>query len=91
MGTSREGTITGVLIDGMIPTIDTSQKGNWASQLFTIQTSMPSLYPRVQVPELCCTSRGGDVCTTTINVYDFASYPSFTRAAPSVWKYETNQ
>ena len=38
MGTSREGTITGVLIDGMIPTIDTSQRGNWTSQLFTIQT-----------------------------------------------------
>ena len=52
MGTSREGTITGVLIYGMIPTIDTSQRGNWASQLFTIQTS---LYPRVQVPEPCCT------------------------------------
>ena len=34
--TAREGNITGVLIDGMIPTIDTSQRGNWASQLFNI-------------------------------------------------------
>ena len=63
MGTSREGTITGVLIDGMIPTIDTSQRGNWTFQLFTVQGSMTQLCPRVQVPEPCCTSRGGVVCT----------------------------
>ena len=42
MGTAREGHITGVLIDGMIPTIDTSQTGNWASQLFTIQLGTTS-------------------------------------------------
>ena len=60
IGTSREGTITGVLIDGAIPTIDTSQRGNWATQLFTVQGSTCL---RVQVPEPCYTSRGGVVCT----------------------------
>ena len=42
IGTASEGTITGVLIDGVMPTIDTSQRGNWASQLFIVQASMTS-------------------------------------------------
>ena len=42
IGTSREGNITGVLIDGVIPTIDTHQRGNWAFQLFTVQGSVTS-------------------------------------------------
>ena len=93
IGTSREGTITGVLIDGMIPTIDTSQRGNWASQLFTIQTSMTSyalgfkFQNRVALQEvelyvLYCPA--WQIGATTINVYDSTTYPSFIRAAPSV-------
>ena len=42
IGTASEGTITGVLIDWVMPTIDTSQRGNWASQLFIVQASMTS-------------------------------------------------
>ena len=93
MGTSSEGTITGVLIDGMIPTIDTSQRGNWAYQLFTIQASMTSytlgfrFQNRVALQEvelyvLYCPA--WQIGATTINVYDSTTYPIFIRAAPSV-------
>ena len=93
MGTSREGNITGVLIDGMIPTIDTSQRGNWASQLFTVQASMTSyalgfrLQSRVKLQAvelyvLYCPA--WQIGAMTVNVYDSATYPSFTRTAPSV-------
>ena len=93
MGTAREGTITGVLIDGVIPTIDTSQTGNWTYQLFTIQGSVSSyalgfrFLSRVTLQEAemyvlyCPAWRIG---ATTINVYDSASYPSFIRGVPSV-------
>ena len=93
MGTEREGTITGVLIDGMIPTIDTSQRGNWASQLFTVIASIPSyalgfrFQSRValQVVELYVLyCPAWQIGATTINVYDSTTYPSFTRSAPSV-------
>ena len=91
--TSREGTITGVLIDGMIPTIDTSQTENWASQLFTVQRSIPSyalgfrFQNRVALEEvelyvLYCPA--WQIGVITINVYDSTTYPSFTRTAPSV-------
>ena len=93
MGTSSEGTITGVLIDGMIPTIDTSQRGNWTFQLFTVQTSMPSytlgfrFQSRVALQEvelyvLYCPA--WQIGATTINVYDSTTYPIFTRTVPSV-------
>ena len=93
MGTSREGDIAGVLIDGMIPTIDTSQRGNWASQLFTIQTSTTSyalgfmFQNRVTLQEvelyvLYCPA--WQIGATTINVYDSFSYPSSIRTVPSV-------
>ena len=93
MGTASEGTIAGVLIDGMIPTIDTSQRGNWASQLFIIQGSMTSytlgfrFQDRVALQEvelyvLYCPA--WQIGATTINVYDSASYPSFIRGPPSV-------
>ena len=93
MGTSSEGTITGVLIDGMIPTIDTSQRGNWASQLFTVQRSTTNyalgfrFQSRVALQEvelyvLYCPA--WQIGATTINVYDSTTYPTFTRTAPSV-------
>ena len=93
MGTSSEGTITGVLIDGMIPTIDTSQRGNWASQLFTIQASVSNyalgfrFQSRVALQEvelyvLYCPA--WQIGATTINVYDSTTYPTFTRTTPSV-------
>ena len=92
MGTPSEGTITGVLIDGMIPTIDTSQRGSWASQLFTIQASMTSyalgfrFQSRVTLQEvelyvLYCPA--WQIGANTINVYDSTTF-NFIRAAPSV-------
>ena len=93
IGTAREGNITGVLIDGMIPTIDTSQRGNWASQLFTIQASMTSyalgfrLQSHVKLQEvelyvLYCPA--WQIGATTVNIYDSTTYPNFIRTAPSV-------
>ena len=35
-GTTGAGTFTGVIIDGVVPTIDTSQM-NWATQLLTVR------------------------------------------------------
>ena len=35
-GTAALGTFTGVIIDGVVPTLDTSQRGTWATQLFTM-------------------------------------------------------
>ena len=93
IGTAREVNITGVFIDGVIPTIDTSQRGNWASQLFTIQASMTSYalgfrfqscvaLQEVELYVLYCPA--WQIGATTINVYNSTTYPSFTRAAPSV-------
>ena len=93
MGTSSEGNITGVIIDGVIPTIDTSQRGNWASQLFTVQARMISyalgfrFQSRVALQEvelyvLYCPA--WQIGAITINIYDSTTYPSFIRAAPSV-------
>ena len=93
MGTSSEGTITGVLIDGTIPTIDTSQRGNWASQLFTVPVNAISyalgfrFKSRVALQEvelyvLHCPA--WQIGATTINVYDSTTYPSFTRTVPIV-------
>ena len=93
IGISREGTITGVLIDGVIPTINISQRGNWASQIFTIQASIPSyalgfrFQSRVALQEvelyvLYCPA--WQIGATTINVYDSTTYPTFTRTTPSV-------
>ena len=77
----------------MIPTIDTSQRGNWASQLFTVIASIPSyalgfrFQSRVALQEvelyvLYCPA--WQIGATIINVYDSATYPSFTRVALSV-------
>ena len=93
MGTSREGNITGVLIDGMIPTIDTSQTGNWASQLFTVKASMTSYalgfrfqshvaLQEMELYVLYCPA--WQIGATTINVYDSTTYPSFIKTVPSV-------
>ena len=64
MGTAREGHITGVLIDGMIYTNyrHKSDRELGISTLYYIIRDN-QLCPRVQVPEPCCTSRGGDVRT----------------------------
>ena len=93
MGTPSEGTITGVLIDGMIPTLDTSQRGNWASQLFTVQGSVTSyalgfrFLSRVALEEvefyvIYCPA--WQIGATTINVYDTTTYPNFIRGVSSV-------
>ena len=93
MGTASEGTIAGVLIDGVIPTIDTSQRGNWASQLFTVQLGTTSyalgfrFQSRVALQEvelyvLYCPA--WQIGATTINVYDSLTYPSFIRGPSSV-------
>ena len=74
-------------------TIDISQRGNWASQLFTVQASMPSytlgfrfqsrVAPQgVEMYVLYCPD--WQIGTTTINVYDSTTYPSFTKTVPSV-------
>ena len=93
IGTEREGNITGVLIDGVMTTIDTSLRGNWASQLFTVLVNAHSyalgfrfqsrvVLQEVELYVLYCPA--WQIGATTINVYDSTTYPSFTRVAPSV-------
>ena len=41
-GTTGAGTFTGVIIDGVVPTIDTSQM-NWATQLLTVRDNAQNI------------------------------------------------
>ena len=41
-GTAGTGFFTGVIIDGVVPTLDTSQRGTWATQLLTVRGNTQS-------------------------------------------------
>ena len=78
----------------MIPTIDTSQRGNWASQLIYCAKQVSTSYAlgfrfqnlitleEVELYVFYCFV--WQIGATTVNVYDSTTYPSFIRTAPSV-------
>ena len=82
---------SGVLIDGDIPSIDTSQSGTWASQLFVVnrngqdsfvigfQFNDPFFLRDVEVTYFDCPIWATGV--TTINVYSSFIFPTFSLAA----------
>ena len=82
---------SGVLIDGDIPSIDATQSGTWASQLFVVnrngqnsvmigfQFNDPFFLRDVQVTYFDCPIWGAGV--STINVYSSFTFPVFYPAA----------
>ena len=83
--------VSGVLIDGGIPSIDTTQRGTWASGLFVVNRngrdsfvigfSFDSFFllRELEVTYFDCPTWGAGV--TTINVYSSFIFPSFVTAA----------
>ena len=84
--------ISGVLIDGVIPSIDTTQRGTWASELFVVQNrngqdsfmigfefSSSFLLRHVEVVYLDCPIWG--IGLSAINVYSSHHFPTFLTAA----------
>ena len=92
-GCDCEGTTpaSGVLIDGDIPSIDTTQHGTWASGLFVVNRNGQNsfmigfnfadsfLLRELEVIYFDCPIWGAGV--TTINVYSSFVYPTFLNAA----------
>ena len=83
--------VSGVLIDGVIPSIDTTQSGTWASELFTVNGvgqdsfmigfvfSNTPLLRYVEIIYLDCPIWGTGL--TAVNVYSSFVFPVFSSAA----------
>ena len=85
--------ISGVLIDGIIPGIDTTQRGSWASELFVVnrtsnerdsikigfQFSNVFLFKSVEIVYFKCLIWG--IGLTAVNVYSSFSFPMFSSAS----------
>ena len=83
--------VSGILIDGVIPSIDITQRGTWANELFTVnrngqnsfmigfQFSDPFFLRRVEVVYLDCPIWG--IGLSVINVYSSHLFPTFVTAA----------
>ena len=86
--------VSGVLIDGDIPSIDTTQRGTWASGLFVVNRNgqdsfvigfelISSSLREVEIIYFDCAIWGAGV--TTINVYSSQTFPQFlTPAATNI-------
>ena len=90
-GTAGAGTFTGVIIDGVVPTLDTSQRGTWATQLFTVRDNTQItrigfrfqnavMLREVELYLFYCPSwgiGGSPGGTNTINIYNAVTFPLF--------------
>ena len=82
---------SGVLVDGVIPSIDTTQSGTWASELFVVnrdgqdsfmigfQFSNTLLLRYVEIIYLDCPIWG--IGSSAVNVYSSFGFPMLTSAA----------
>ncbi len=80
---------TGTLIDGIIPTFDVSQKGTWASQLYTVDRTATTLYAigfrfsssfmlqEVELSIFLCTSWFIPRSGLTITIHRSIAFPAF--------------
>ncbi len=79
---------TGTLIDGIIPTFDVSQRGTWASQLYTVNGTLNFYTVSFQFPQtfmlkevelniFYCTLWNMPNEALTINVYRSITFPAF--------------
>ena len=85
--------VSGVLIDGVIPSIDTTQSGTWASELFVVnkngqdsfvigfQFKDPFFLRHVEVVYLDCQIWG--IGLLAVNVYSSQLFPNFLTIAAS--------
>ena len=90
-GTAGAGTFTGVIIDGVVPTLDTSQRGTWANQLVTMRGSTQNIrigfrfqnavmLHEVELYLFYCPNwniGGSPVGTNTINIHNALVFPTF--------------
>ena len=90
-GTAGAGTFNGSIIDGVVPTLDTSQRGTWATQLFTIRENSQNIrigfqlqntvmLREVELYLFYCPSwniGGSPVGINTINIYNTLLFPEF--------------
>ena len=97
-GTAGAGFFTGVIIDGVVPTLDTSQRGTWATQLFTVrdntqitrigfQFQNTVMLREVELYLFYCPSwgiGGFPGGTNTINIYNALIFPTFVDSFGSV-------
>ena len=93
-GTFGAETFTGVIIDGVVPTLDTSQRGTWATQLLTVRGNTQNIrigFEFQNTVMLCevelylfyCPSwniGGSPVGTNTINIYNALVFPTFVNS-----------
>ena len=83
--------VSGILTDGVIPSIDTTQSGTWASELFVVnrniqdsfmigfQFSGTIILRNVEISYLNCPIWGTGL--TAVNVYSSFLFPTFSSAA----------
>ncbi len=83
----------GTLIDGIIPTFDVSQRGTWASQLYTVDTTTPShaigfrfssqfMLQEVELSIFLCTQWFIPRSGLTISIHKSITFPAFIPATP---------
>ena len=93
--TAGAGTFTGVIIDGVVPTLDTSQRGTWAIQLLTVKGNTQNIrigfrfqntvmLREVELYLFYCPpwNIGGspDGIDTIINIYNALVFPPFVNS-----------
>ena len=86
--------VSGILIDGVIPSIDTTQRGTWASELFVVnrngqdslvigfQFNSFFLLRHVEVVYLDCQIWGTGL--SAVNVYSSHVFPTFVTGVASI-------
>ncbi len=83
----------GTLIDGIIPTLDVSQRGTWASQLYTVDVTTTSyaigfrfsssfMLQEVEPSIFLCTPWSIPRSGLTINIHRDFVFPGFTSTTP---------
>ncbi len=85
--------VNGTLIDGIIPTFDVSQRGTWASQLYTLDIMTDSnaigfkflssfMLQEVELSIFLCTPWFTPRSGLTINIHRDLVFPGFTSTTP---------
>ncbi len=83
----------GTLIDGIIPTFDVSQRGTWASQLYTADVTATSyaigfrfyssfMLQEVELSIFLCSAWFIPRSSLTINIHSSIVFPGFTSTTP---------
>ena len=85
--------VNGTLIDGIIPTFNVSQRGIWASQLYTVDVTTTShaigfsfstsfMLQEVELSIFLCTPWFIPTTGLTINIHRDIVFPAFTSTTP---------